>query len=85
MDWSSIVVAVVALIGTITSGLMINHKNKNLWEYKIGELEKKMDKHNNLVIRITETERDIKAICYRLEELEEVLPRAPKEAGRNGV
>lgn len=78
MDWSSIIVAVFALIGTVTTGLLINRKNKTLWEYKLGELEKKMDKHNNLVIRITETESDIKSICKRLEGIETVMPRAPK-------
>ena len=56
MDWTQILTATLGVLGTVMAVLIGNHKNKTVWEYKIGELEKKMDKHNNLVVRITETE-----------------------------
>lgn len=83
MDWTQILTATLGVLGTVMAVLIGNHKNKTVWEYKIGELEKKMDKHNNLVVRITETERDVKSICHRLDEIEEVLPRTPKQVRRN--
>lgn len=43
--------------------------------WRIGALEKKMDKHNCLMERMGVAERDIKSVCRRIDEIEEVLPR----------
>lgn len=58
----TIVVAILSLIGTaLGSGLSILAANK-LTNYKIDELQKKVEKHNNLIER-----------TFRLEERETVL------------
>ena len=45
---------------------------------RIKSLEKKMDKHNGIVEKVACAERDIKSICHRIDDLEEVLPRHAK-------
>ena len=58
----TIVVAILSLIGTaLGSGLSILAAHK-LTNYKIDELQKKVEKHNNLIER-----------TFRLEERETVL------------
>lgn len=58
----SIIVAMLSLVGTaLGSGLSILAANK-LTNYKIDELQKKVEKHNNLIER-----------TFRLEERETVL------------
>ena len=42
---------------------------------RLAELEKKMDKHNNLVERMTVAEGDINRCKGRLKELEHLHPR----------
>ena len=58
---STIIVAIISLCGTCfgsIAGIMTANKLTN---YRIGELEKKMDKHNNLIERVTILEQDDKA------------------------
>jgi hypothetical protein len=44
--------------------------------WRIGALEKKMDKHNCLMERMGVAENSIKVAHHRLDDLEDVLPRA---------
>lgn len=58
---STIIIAVISLCGTCfgsIAGIMTANKLTN---YRIGELEKKVDKHNNLIERVTILEQDDKA------------------------
>lgn len=58
---STIIIAIISLCGTCfgsIAGIMTANKLTN---YRIGELEKKMDKHNNLIERVTILEQDDKA------------------------
>lgn len=69
--------ALLALIGTLVgsfSGIMINAKLTN---YRLEQLEKKVDKHNSVVertFRLEERaelhEEKIKVVNHRLEDLE---------------
>lgn len=78
MDYSTIIVAIVSLFGTLTgSGLGIMAANK-LTNYRIEQLEKKVDKHNTIIERtyalekaITVTGEQIKVINHRISDLEE--------------
>lgn len=63
-------VAVLALIGTLTGslgGIIISAKLTN---YRLEQLEKKVDKHNNFATRLPVIEEQIKVIYHRLDELE---------------
>ncbi len=67
---TEILIALLALAGTLIgsfSGILVANKLVN---YRLEQLEKKVEKHNNLVERIAMAENDIKIINHRLEDLE---------------
>lgn len=73
MDYSTIIVAVLSLIGTLIGSL----SGMRLMTYRIEQLESRVNKHNNLIERTFILERDdklheeqIKVINHRLEDLE---------------
>lgn len=57
MNWTNIIVAVLALIGTLAGAYLANRRSAVLIAYRIEELEKRVNKHNNVIERM-----------YRLEE-----------------
>ncbi|MDE6021818.1 MAG: hypothetical protein K2H01_12575 [Ruminococcus sp.] len=66
----SIVVASLSLIGTLCGtfgGILTANKLTN---YRILELEKKVDKHNNFAGRIPVIEEQIKVANHRIDDLE---------------
>jgi ABC-type phosphate transport system auxiliary subunit len=73
IDISTIIVALLSLIGTIIGSL----GGMKLMTYRIEQLEQRVNKHNNLIERTFILERDdklheeqIKVINHRLEDLE---------------
>lgn len=67
MDWASIVPAVITGLLSLAGVYFANRKSSALIEYRLKELEKKQDKHNDLIERtyklegrITEVEHDIR-------------------------
>ena len=74
----TIIVAVLGLLGSLVGtlgGIAINSKLSN---YRIEQLEKKVDKHNNLIERmfkaeeaITVLDEKIKVANHRIDDLEE--------------
>ncbi len=73
-----IVVAVITLMGSALGtfgGILLNTKLTN---YRLGELEKKVDKHNQVIDRVYKLEsreavieEDIKVANHRIDDLEE--------------
>lgn len=70
----AVIVGILSLIGTLGGafgGILTSNK---LTIYRISELEKKVDKHNNFGQRIPVIEEQIKVINHRVNDLEkEVL------------
>ena len=66
MDWTSIICAIVALLGTAIG----SYSGLRLTSYRVEQLEKKVDKHNNFAARIPVVEEQIKVINHRLSDLE---------------
>ncbi len=66
----TIIVAIIALIGTISSGVLSAVISNNLMKYRVEQLEKKVDKHNNLIDRMYKAESNIKLIQEEVEQLE---------------
>jgi hypothetical protein len=67
---NEIVVAILALIGTMGGsfgGILTSNKLTN---YRIQELEKKVDEHNNFAGRIPVIQEQIKDIDRRIDDLE---------------
>ena len=71
----AIITAISTVLGALISGVVAiivsahqHDKSMALIEYRIKELEEKMDKHNNLVERVAITERDLKTAFKRIDE-----------------
>jgi len=74
----TIIIALISLCGTLCGtfgGIMATSKLTN---YRIEQLEKKVDKHNNLIERMYKAEdsinilgEKIKEVNHRIEDLEE--------------
>ena len=66
MDWTSIICAVVALLGTAIG----SYSGLRLTSYRVEQLEKKVDKHNRFAERMPIVEERIETINHRLHDLE---------------
>lgn len=67
---TDIIVAVIALFGTLggsLSGILVSSKMTN---YRIQQLEKKVDKHNNFAEKIPLIREQLKVANHRIEDLE---------------
>lgn len=65
-----IIVALIALVGTLggsLSGILVSSKMTN---YRIRQLEKKVDKHNNFAEKIPLIQEQLKVANHRIEDLE---------------
>lgn len=78
MDYSSIIVGVLAFAGTLIGSLISNNKTQALVTYRLQQLEAKVNKHNNLVERMYNLEEkqmvmeeQIKVANHRIADLEE--------------
>lgn len=81
MDWTTVLAAVISALAAIVVCVISNHyqneNTRNLLEYRLAQLEKKVDKHNNIVERTYKLERHnevqdekIKEANHRIEDLE---------------
>ena len=73
----SIIVATLALVGTLAGTYFSNRKSSVLIAYRLEELEKKVQAHNNLVERMYQVEErtelqeeKIKVANHRIHDLE---------------
>ena len=68
---SEIIVAILACIGTIIGSMcgVIATNNKTL--YRVEQLEKKVEKHNNMVERMVEAEVKLKSHQHQINDLKE--------------
>ena len=62
----TIIVAVLSFIGTLIGSF----GGMKLMSYRIEQLEKKVEKHNNFAARMPVVEEQIKVINHRIEDLE---------------
>lgn len=76
-DISTIIVALLALIGTLTGAYLSNNKTKALLAYRLERLEERVNKHNSLVERTYHIEEEqeiikekIKVANHRIDDLE---------------
>lgn len=65
----AIIVAVIAFAGTILSNLLTGGRIKALIEYRVGELEKKVDKHNQVIERVYRLEGRMDEAEHDIEDL----------------
>lgn len=67
---NEIIIALVSLAGTIIGSLSGVLAANRLTNYRIQELEKKVEKHNTIVERTYRLEEMMKVANHRLEDLE---------------
>ena len=63
---ATIIVGVLSLLGTLVGSF----GGMKLMSYRIEQLEKKVDKHNNFAERIPVIEEQIKVANHRIDDLE---------------
>ena len=63
---SEIIIAVLSFLGTVVG----SYSGLKLTSYRVEQLEKKVDKHNNFAERIPVIQNDIKTIYHKIDELE---------------
>lgn len=64
--WETIIVALISLVGTA----MGSFSGFKLTSYRVAQLEKKVDKHNNFAVRLPVVEEQISNINHKIEDLE---------------
>lgn len=78
MEWlSSIIVALIALLGTVITNLATSRKTENnirtnqaVTDTKLDELTREVREHNNFARRMPVVEEQIKVINHRINDLE---------------
>ena len=70
-----VMIAVLSLAGTLLGSLGGILASSRLTAYRLQELEKKVDKHNQVVERTTVLERDLKTAFRLIDEMKEELGR----------
>lgn len=64
---ATIIVGLLSLLGTIIG----SYSGMKLMSYRIEQLEKKVDKHNNFAERIPVIEEQMKVANHRIDDLEQ--------------
>lgn len=70
MDTTAVIVAVLSLIGTAAGSITGIMTANRLTNYRIIQLEEKVNKHNNLIERMVVVEQSAKSAHKRLDEQE---------------
>lgn len=66
LDYTSIIVAVLACAGTASGSIYGIKKSTSLIEYRLKQLEGKVDKHNQVVERVFNLEKKNEIISEKL-------------------
>ncbi len=76
---AEVITAALSLMGTLVGTLGGIALSSNLTNYRIEQLEKKVEKHNNLITRTFKLEQDfavldekVKVANHRIEDLEDI-------------
>lgn len=74
---AEVITAALSLVGTLVGTLGGIALSSNLTNYRIEQLEKKVEKHNNLIARTYKLEQDfavmnerVRVVNHRIEDLE---------------
>ena len=75
----TIIVGVLSLIGTLVGSLGGILAANKLTNYRIAELEKKVEKHNNVIERVTILEQSVNTAWKRIDEIKAAVNDLKKE------
>lgn len=68
---ATVIVGAMSLFGTLVG----SYRGMKLTSYRIEQLEKKVDKHNNFAERVPILEEQMKVANHRIEDLEHEVAR----------
>lgn len=66
---TEIIISLITLIGTVSTVVISNIAQSSLIKYRIGELEKKVSVHNNLIDRMYKAETRIEVLENDLDDI----------------
>lgn len=69
MQWGTIVAALITAAGALLGTYLSNRKSTALMEYRLKQLETKVDKHNNVIERTYRLEGQMSEVQHEIEGL----------------
>ena len=75
----TIIVGAMSLVGTLGGSIFGIMAANKLTNFRIAELEKKVEKHNNVIERVTILEQSQKAQWTRYDEIREIVEKIKDE------
>ena len=69
---TEIIISLITLVGTIATVIISNIAQSSLIKYRLGELEKKVNLHNNLIDRMYKAETKIEVIENDIDDIKKV-------------
>lgn len=79
MNWTDIVVALISLVGAAIGTAYGIHKANNLTVYRIDQLEKKVDEHNNVKNKVMIVEQQTQVYKTEIEALKTAVARQSEQ------
>lgn len=73
---STVIVAILGCLGTIVGSACGVAASSSKTIYRINQLERKVEKHNNLIERMIIAEDKLKSHQYQINELREIVERS---------
>lgn len=73
MNWNTIIVALISLVGTLVGTYAGIYKSTQIATYRLDKLEEKVDKHNSVVERTYVLEEKVKANEHSIDEVKDIV------------
>jgi len=70
MNYSTIIVAILSLVGTLAGSYLSGNKTIALLEFRLSTLEEKVDKHNHVIERTYELEKRTAILDEQIKEIQ---------------
>ena len=70
MDWTNLIIAGIGALSSFLAVYISNRKSSALMAYRIEQLEKKVDRHNNVIDRTYRLEENLAVIENRVDNIE---------------
>nr|DAG82853.1 MAG TPA: hemolysin XhlA [Caudoviricetes sp.] len=81
---SEIIIALLSLVGTLVGAYLANRKSAALVAYRLEQLEKKVNQHNQVVERTYALEESVELVKERQKVANHRIEDLEKEVHRNG-
>lgn len=69
MQWGTIVAALITALGALAGTYLSNRKSTALMEYRLKQLEAKVDKHNNVIERTYRLEGQVSEMQHEIDDI----------------